>query len=266
VALPEYVTLWPLCQEWAEQSKKHPAEILAALCEHHKSRRLSLKFFRRRMGGAYQGHLVVSGLLPALAAFVERNHTQGAETEDAIAAISEIDVAANELLILCQDFGIRPPPSLIAETGRLPWIGKPHNSPIAGLDGEALAMVREVERLAREAVARKVRAQISRAPKPIKPLGGARATALPNEHEARKSPEIDQYRTGAAGRPSIMHLVEAEFQRRVDNGTALPVLRQEASELSAWARREHPEAPPVTAKTIENQLRAKHRREFPAPK
>lgn len=66
--------------------------------------------------------------------------------------------------------------------------------------------------------------------------------------------------TGAPGRPSGMHLVEREHARRCAEGRALGPVAQEAAELAAWFRRAHPDAPPPTAKTIENRIRSAHRR------
>lgn len=66
--------------------------------------------------------------------------------------------------------------------------------------------------------------------------------------------------TGAPGRPSGMHLVEREHAQRCAEGRALGPVAREAAELAAWFRRAHPEAPPPTAKTIENRIRSAHRR------
>ena len=115
MALPKYVPLWPLCEEWAVQSGTHPAEILAALCEHAKARRLSLKFFMHRPSGEFQGHSLFLCLLPALAAY----------GRDAVNAVGEIDAQTSEVLALCRQNGIRPPPTMTVETGLFPWINAP---------------------------------------------------------------------------------------------------------------------------------------------
>jgi hypothetical protein len=63
--------------------------------------------------------------------------------------------------------------------------------------------------------------------------------------------------TGAPGRPSKgMHLIRAEFERRIDKNTCKPSLREEATELEQWFRRRHPRAPFPTVKTIENSIRS----------
>lgn len=79
-----------------------------------------------------------------------------------------------------------------------------------------------------------------------------------------EAPAPDTRITGTPGRPSSMHLVEREHARRCAEGEAEgeaqgPVAR-EAAHLAEWLRAAHPEAPPPTAKTIENRIRAAHRR------
>ncbi len=71
------------------------------------------------------------------------------------------------------------------------------------------------------------------------------------------SVEPDPYRTGAPGRPSIMHLILAEFYRRANgNDTEVkPTLAAEARSLRDWAAEEHPKAPKPSAGTIENKIR-----------
>jgi hypothetical protein len=84
------------------------------------------------------------------------------------------------------------------------------------------------------------------------------ASAADATLEETESP--DPYKTGLPGRPSIAHLIEREFERRVEAGIALRVLAREAGELRAWAIEQHPDAPPPTEKTIANQIRELHRR------
>ena len=66
-------------------------------------------------------------------------------------------------------------------------------------------------------------------------------------------------RTGAPGRPSSMHLVEAEFSARCERNVVAASLTAEADLLVAWLKNEHPSVPPLTAKTIKNKLRAAYR-------
>ena len=75
------------------------------------------------------------------------------------------------------------------------------------------------------------------------------------------APQPPEPTTGAPGRPSSMHLVEAEFERRCTAGTLAPTLKEQARLLEDWFRRHYPETQPVTAKTIENRLRDPFRRE-----
>jgi hypothetical protein len=66
--------------------------------------------------------------------------------------------------------------------------------------------------------------------------------------------------TGAPGRPSKgMHLIWTEFERRLAENACKPSLREEASVLLQWFRREYPVRQPPTVKTIENKIRNDHR-------
>ncbi len=90
----------------------------------------------------------------------------------------------------------------------------------------------------------------------VNPAGemSAEAPAL----EARSS-LADPYKTALPGKPSIRHLILAEFRRRVaekDNETSLS---KEAQALCNWARTKHPEAPTTTARTVENHIRSEFR-------
>lgn len=62
--------------------------------------------------------------------------------------------------------------------------------------------------------------------------------------------------TGSPGRPSHMHLVTAEFRRRVAGGQIEKSLTREAATLAAWFEVNHPDKQPLTAKAIENKHRA----------
>ncbi|MBZ6077573.1 hypothetical protein [Microvirga puerhi] len=72
--------------------------------------------------------------------------------------------------------------------------------------------------------------------------------------------------TGAPGRPSSMHLVEAEFQARCDRGEVEGSLTIEAKALSQWLRDTYPQSPPLTPKTIMNKLRDTYRQFMARPK
>jgi hypothetical protein len=71
--------------------------------------------------------------------------------------------------------------------------------------------------------------------------------------EANKQPA--DYRTGFAGHPSSMHLIEAEMCRRGASGEILSTLKAECEHLAQWQRHAHPNAPPAKAKSIGNGLR-----------
>jgi hypothetical protein len=66
-------------------------------------------------------------------------------------------------------------------------------------------------------------------------------------------------RSGAPGRPTSMHLVEAEFDARCPRGEVAASLAEEAQYLADWLKSAHPSAPSLTAKTIKNNLRAAYR-------
>ena len=64
-----------------------------------------------------------------------------------------------------------------------------------------------------------------------------------------------RYRTGAAGRPSSMHLIRDELERRKAAGEKWPGKNQCANELRAWLAKNHPDAPQPGNKTLLNSLR-----------
>jgi hypothetical protein len=66
-------------------------------------------------------------------------------------------------------------------------------------------------------------------------------------------------RSGAPGRPTSMHLVEAEFDARCARSEVAASLADEAEHLADWLKSAHPSAPPLTAKTIKNNLRVAYR-------
>lgn len=60
--------------------------------------------------------------------------------------------------------------------------------------------------------------------------------------------------SGAPGRPSSMHLVRLEFERRAKTGKILDKKSDEAKYLESWLKERYPMQPPITAKTIANNL------------
>lgn len=77
--------------------------------------------------------------------------------------------------------------------------------------------------------------------------------------EARRTDARGLTRTGAPGRPSAMHLVVAEHERRIKSSEARISLSEEARHLANWLRLAYPFVPPATPKTIENRIRDRHR-------
>ena len=60
--------------------------------------------------------------------------------------------------------------------------------------------------------------------------------------------------TGAPGRPTSIHLVEAELDQRIAAGDTWTSKTSAAQELSEWLRLNHKQAPQLTPKTIKNRL------------
>jgi len=71
---------------------------------------------------------------------------------------------------------------------------------------------------------------------------------------------IDPFRTGGPGKPSAIKVVAREHQRRLSCSETLSKVRDEASYLKKWLDATYPEAPNITAKTIENHIRSAHRK------
>lgn len=71
--------------------------------------------------------------------------------------------------------------------------------------------------------------------------------------------ELAKLRSGARGRPTSIHLIEAEMWRRLESGAIHDKLADEAKALAEWLREAHPAAHPVKPKSIENRLRAIYR-------
>lgn len=66
-------------------------------------------------------------------------------------------------------------------------------------------------------------------------------------------------RNGIPGRPSYIHLIEREFNRRRSANVLCPSLNEEAEHLAIWSRTKYPGERPYTAKTIKNRLRKPYR-------
>ena len=65
--------------------------------------------------------------------------------------------------------------------------------------------------------------------------------------------------TGAPGRPSSMHLVLAELQRRIAASEIRDGVRAEAEVLNTWFKAAHADLQAPTARTIENRIRGEFR-------
>ena len=73
-----------------------------------------------------------------------------------------------------------------------------------------------------------------------------------------KRPPI--YISGAPGRPTSMNLIRLEFEARYRRQETEPSITLEAVALAEWLSRTHPEATPMKAKTIRNQLASDFRK------
>ncbi len=67
-------------------------------------------------------------------------------------------------------------------------------------------------------------------------------------------------RTGAPGRPTSRHLVEAEFGQRTHRGEVRPKIGEEAKALSSWLTATHPGFAQMEPRTIENVIRTDNQR------
>jgi hypothetical protein len=73
-------------------------------------------------------------------------------------------------------------------------------------------------------------------------------TTLPNAETRPPS------RTGAPGRPSSMHIVQAEYLRRLEAGITEKSFALESEFLERWLRENHRFAPPLKPKSIKNNI------------
>jgi hypothetical protein len=78
---------------------------------------------------------------------------------------------------------------------------------------------------------------------------------IPSGAPAVTTEQVDRYRTGLPGRPTISHLIEAELRRRIAAGECEATLSAEAQALRQWAISTHPNAPPPSTGAIENRIR-----------
>jgi hypothetical protein len=104
--------------------------------------------------------------------------------------------------------------------------------------------------------------------------GFCRRHALPVPESLRDSPNLRSSsiaagamsvapsisHTGGPGRPTIMHLILQEFERRSGSGDVLPTLSEECEALRIWAAASHSDAPTPTVGTIKNRIRTAYRR------
>ncbi len=81
-----------------------------------------------------------------------------------------------------------------------------------------------------------------------------------DELEACKEPveAIDPYHTGLPGRPKASHFAIKELERRASLGTLETSLAAQARVIRDWLQSEHPDAPPIGQRALENALRDRY--------
>jgi hypothetical protein len=80
---------------------------------------------------------------------------------------------------------------------------------------------------------------------------------------SKPMPNEQIYSTGAPGRQTSKSLVLTEMQARINSARIEPVLKDEAEALAKWLCENHPSAPSMTVRTIENAIRDLHHRAKP---
>jgi hypothetical protein len=86
------------------------------------------------------------------------------------------------------------------------------------------------------------------------------AERWPFQQDPERSSVSAEFRTGAPGRPTPIHLVLSEHQRRLSAGEAEKSVTLEAEMLARWLQDTHPDVPRLTPKTIRNRISSAHRR------
>ncbi len=89
---------------------------------------------------------------------------------------------------------------------------------------------------------------------------------LTNVHvvEARKIVDSRSFRHDGSGRPTYMHLIVQELERRAESSELADTLSQEADALLEFYALKYPKLPPYKKKTITNKIRAIYRKHRPS--
>jgi hypothetical protein len=90
--------------------------------------------------------------------------------------------------------------------------------------------------------------------RPLMPTAGEVEIEPSSDHVDPRGPVEVTYATGAPGRPTSMHLIEAEMRQRVERREQLATMRAEAEYLSCWLATKHPFAARAKPKTIQTKL------------
>jgi hypothetical protein len=117
--------------------------------------------------------------------------------------------------------------------------------------------------VSQEALSRALSAQAktqSEPPDPSPPAAAEERAAGNAKSQAAAPVEVDPYRSGFPGRPTIRHAIEAHFQERCTLGEVEDSLTDEAAALRLWAEENHPGAPIPSRRAIENRIRSAYRK------
>jgi hypothetical protein len=79
---------------------------------------------------------------------------------------------------------------------------------------------------------------------------------LVNQGQGKDSGSLEINRTGGPGRPSSRHHVEPMALSRLDAGDYPETLAEFCRQLAEWLKAEHPKAPRMTPRAIENFIRS----------
>jgi len=90
--------------------------------------------------------------------------------------------------------------------------------------------------------------------------------AFPSRDSMAEEVRASRSRTGAPGRPTSMHLIKKEFERRAAAGSLDDQLAAVAQSLVNWLKETHPAEPQMTPKTVENNLRVAFRHANATPR
>ena len=81
----------------------------------------------------------------------------------------------------------------------------------------------------------------------------------PNPQPKRRPSTLSPLRSGAQGRPTSMHLIRPELERRIASGQLEKTCVAQTEALAEWFKIQYPDAAPATPKAIRNSLGSLYR-------